>query len=45
MGTANIIGSMQGQIGQTAMPRIKGLELDSGQDDSADADNSQAALL
>jgi len=26
-GTANIIGSMQGQIGHTAMPRIKGLDL------------------
>lgn len=27
MGTANIIGSMQGYIGQSSMPRIKGLEL------------------
>jgi hypothetical protein len=27
MGTANIIGSMQGQIGTASMPRIKGLEL------------------
>jgi hypothetical protein len=27
MSTANIIGSMQGQIGQASMPRIKGLEL------------------
>ena len=27
MGTANIIGSMQGQIGQSSMPVIKGLEL------------------
>lgn len=27
LGTANIIGSMQGQIGQTSMPKIKGLEL------------------
>ena len=26
-GTASIIGAMQGQIGHTAMPRIKGLEL------------------
>ncbi len=33
MGTANIIGGMQGQIGQAAMPRIKGLELDSGLED------------
>lgn len=30
IGTANIIGSMQGHIGQASMPRIKGLELDSG---------------
>ena len=27
LGTANIIGSMQGQIGQNSMPKIKGLEL------------------
>lgn len=27
LGTANIIGSMQGHIGQTSMPRIRGLEL------------------
>ncbi len=27
MGTANIIGGMQGQIGDTAMPKIKGLDL------------------
>ncbi|MDL2363114.1 MAG: DUF2130 domain-containing protein [Patescibacteria group bacterium] len=33
MSTANIIGSMQGHIGQAAMPRIKGLELDSGLED------------
>jgi hypothetical protein len=31
-GTANIIGSMQGHIGQSSMPRIKGLEL-SDEDD------------
>ncbi len=30
MGTANIIGSMQGHIGQASMPRIKGLELSNG---------------
>ncbi|HSH55772.1 MAG TPA: DUF2130 domain-containing protein [Candidatus Limnocylindrales bacterium] len=30
MGTANIIGGMQGHIGQSSMPRIKGLELDAG---------------
>ncbi|OGL21844.1 hypothetical protein A2707_00635 [Candidatus Saccharibacteria bacterium RIFCSPHIGHO2_01_FULL_45_15] len=33
MGTANIIGSMQGHIGQASMPKIKGLELDVGIDD------------
>jgi hypothetical protein len=27
LGTANIIGSMQGHIGQSSMPKIKGLEL------------------
>ena len=27
LGTANIIGSMQGHIGPASMPRIKGLEL------------------
>lgn len=27
VGTANIVGSMQGHIGHTAMPKIKGLEL------------------
>lgn len=27
LGTANIIGGIQGQVGQSAMPRIKGLEL------------------
>ncbi len=31
MGTANIIGGMQGHIGQSSMPRIKGLELDAGE--------------
>lgn len=30
MGTANIIGSVQGHVGQASMPRIKGLELDDG---------------
>ena len=33
LSTANIIGSMQGHIGQASMPKIKGLELDSGLDD------------
>lgn len=46
LGTAHIIGSMQGQIGYNTMPRIKGLELDS---DAADADSSdqspQSSLL
>lgn len=27
LNTANIIGSMQGHIGQTSMPKIKGLDL------------------
>lgn len=31
MSTANIVGSMQGHVGQAAMPRIKGLELDTGE--------------
>jgi len=30
MSTANIVGSMQGHVGQASMPRIKGLELDDG---------------
>ncbi|HEX8226418.1 MAG TPA: DUF2130 domain-containing protein [Candidatus Saccharimonadales bacterium] len=38
MGTANIVGGMQGNIGQAAMPRIKGLELDSGIEESAEED-------
>ncbi len=33
LSTANIIGSMQGHIGQASMPKIKGLELDSGLED------------
>lgn len=33
LGTANIVGSMQGHIGQNAMPKIKGLELTSGLED------------
>ncbi|MDL2341986.1 MAG: DUF2130 domain-containing protein [Patescibacteria group bacterium] len=33
LGTANIIGSMQGHVGQSSMPKIKGLELlESGED-------------
>ncbi len=40
--TANIIGSIQGQLGAGAMPRIKGLEmLESGEEDA----NAQATLL
>jgi hypothetical protein len=31
LGTANIIGSMQGHVGQSAMPRIKGLEFGDGE--------------
>ena len=38
MGTANIIGGMQGHIGQASMPRIKGLELDSGETDEMESD-------
>lgn len=35
MGTANIIGGIQGRIGSMAMPRIKGLDLfESGQDET-----------
>lgn len=41
LGTANIIGSMQGHVGQAAMPRIKGLELDSGEID----EDTQPSLL
>jgi len=34
LSTANIVGSMQGQIGQSSMPKIRGLELlDSGEED------------
>jgi len=36
LSTANIVGSMQGHIGQASMPKIKGLEidlLDSGEDE------------
>jgi hypothetical protein len=48
LGTANIIGSMQGHVGQAAMPRIKGLELDTGEFDSAEEPTttpSQPSLL
>lgn len=38
LGTANIIGSMQGQIGQASMPRIKGLELLEAGDGSDQSD-------
>jgi hypothetical protein len=41
LSTANIIGSMQGQIGQASMPRIKGLELlEAGPLDELDSSNS-----
>ncbi|MBL8159741.1 DUF2130 domain-containing protein [Candidatus Saccharibacteria bacterium] len=40
MGTANIIGSMQGHVGQAAMLRIKGLELGDGVEEL-----EQAALV
>jgi len=40
LGTANIIGSMQGHIGQASMPRIKGLELiEAGDDDREGQEN------
>ncbi|MBC7764533.1 DUF2130 domain-containing protein [Microbacteriaceae bacterium] len=47
LGTANIIGSMQGHIGQAAMPRIKGLELDDDEIDAPDeiSSGSQPSLL
>jgi hypothetical protein len=38
MGTANIIGGMQGHIGQASMPRIKGLELDGDEAEPAEED-------
>ena len=38
MGTANIVGSMQGYLGQSSMPKIKGLELH-------DADEFEAGAL
>lgn len=36
MGTATIIGSMQGHIGQASMPRIKGLDLLESGDDAVE---------
>ncbi|MBP9827035.1 DUF2130 domain-containing protein [Candidatus Saccharibacteria bacterium] len=36
LGTANIIGSMQGHIGMASMPKIKGLELLEGSDNEAE---------
>lgn len=44
MGTANVIGSIQGHIGVASMPRIKGLELDMG-DDEPDSTSEQSSLL
>ncbi len=41
LGTANIIGSMQGHVGQASMPKIKGLELDD--DDSLDITDEPAS--
>jgi hypothetical protein len=37
VGTASIIGSMQGHVGQASMPRIKGLELLGDGEDSSDS--------
>ncbi len=48
LGTANIIGSIQGNIGQAAMPRIKGLELENDmldEPDAAEPTPSQPSLL
>lgn len=42
MSTANIVGSMQGHIGAASMPRIKGLELDAGEEGAADEDDPLA---
>jgi hypothetical protein len=39
LSTANIIGSMQGHIGQASMPRIKGLELLEIGDEDADGED------
>jgi hypothetical protein len=37
MSTANIMGSMQGYVGQASMPKIKGLELlEAGEDEAVD---------
>lgn len=41
LNTANIIGSMQGHIGQASMPKIKGLELL----ESSDTDSEQLGLV
>lgn len=46
LGTATIVGSMQGHIGQASMPRIKGLELLGGdEDEPAASSGGQASLL
>jgi hypothetical protein len=53
LSTANIIGSMQGHLGQGSMPKIKGLELldagglEDGEDDTEDApdDGDEAPRL
>lgn len=41
--TANVVGSMQGYVGQSSMPRIKGLELDDD-DDTTTLETSPEAL-
>lgn len=43
MGTATIIGSMQGHIGQASMPKIKGLELLEAQDEEVPALSEQTS--
>jgi hypothetical protein len=45
MGTANIIGSMQGHVGQASMPRIKGLEFDDELELEPSSDDDRPSLL
>lgn len=42
MSTANIVGSMQGHIGAASMPRVRGLELDSGEENSENEDSEDS---
>jgi hypothetical protein len=46
LGTANVVGSMQGYIGQASMPRIKGLDLlESGEDELASDEAGNLTLV